>query len=153
MRVHRDERRLDRSLWRTLGFNLVESSELFSHGRIGRALQVHINRSVDAQMIRTFTSHKIAELVLDIVGKVWRVRNVDAAFCRRQFQVGRFSRFCLIVRDCARLSHRLEHLIATRPGRFDIVKWIVSIGAANYPGEERRLGQRQIRYVFIKVSS
>ena len=102
-------------------------------------------------MIGALSRDHIAELILRIVGKVRRVRNVYAAFGRRQRQLDTFGLSGLVRRDRAGFGHRFQNLVAARPRGVEIVIRIVAIRTANQAGEKRRFRQSQSRHVFVEI--
>ena len=103
-------------------------------------------------MIRALSADQITELVLHVVGKVWRVGNINPALCGRQLQFVGFGLSGLIFRNRSGLGHRLEHLIAARARCLEIMERIVAIRTANQTSQKGRFGQGQVRYIFVEVS-
>jgi len=95
----------------------------------------------------------VAELVLYVIGEVWRVRDVNSAAHGRHLQYRILCSRRVSRAQLARFNHGIQNLIAPRSRRLELVVRIVAIGTANQTREKRRFGERQVRNVFVEVSA
>jgi hypothetical protein len=93
----------------------------------------------------------VAKLILDVVSEVRSVGNVDAASGRNDLKWSSFRGLRLFLCDLARVSHRIQNLIATCRCCFDLCVRIITIGTANQAREKCRLGQGEIGNVLVEI--
>ena len=130
---------------------LVDVLHADAHGLGGRALQVHVERRVNAMQrgAEVPVLERSRELVIHHVDEVGRVGGLEAAGDYSQRRLG-FDRV-LAIGDEAVLAHQRQDQVAPLFGVLRVAVRIVVIRVSGDPGERRRLMSVEIADVLSKV--
>ena len=121
------------------------------HSLRGQALQVRIERSVDAQpfAIEIAIAEPLRQLVVHQVDEVGRFACVHAG--RDQMQWLSLGVLGLLLGNGAGLDHRVEHQVAPLDRAFGMAVGIQAAGALDQPGEQRALRQVELADILAEV--
>jgi hypothetical protein len=145
-RIHRHERRR----------RPVLVGQPLSNRVLGESLQLEVDGRIDLQAVAEYGPRPVVghELLLDVLGEVRLValpgRQVDVLRLRQRDPVRLDG---VGPRDEALLDHEVEDGGAAEAGAGGVLDRIERARACRQPGEERRLGKRQLRRMRVEIDA
>ena len=131
---------------------LVQLFEPFADGFVGHSLQVGVDRGVNAEVLESLrVADDLRQFLDHVLRKIRHSLKVFSVCDLFQLDRRRTTLVELLPRDLADLEHRFQHLISTFDNLFRSFVWIVAVRAANDAGNERGIGQCQLRHILAEI--